>query len=92
MAKKTNHIYVLVMTDEGPKFVTSYEGKTAHWDKAEKPIELSKSMAESMTIGLAWNGHSAFVVSQPFEIDYQPYRYDFGHFEWKDNEESGSAE
>ena len=88
MAKKKNYWYVLVMTNEGPKFVTSvsYMDKTAHWDKTEKPLEMDKERATDLALGLNLNMHAAFVVCQPFEIDRQPYRYDMGQFEWKAEE------
>ena len=89
MANKKNYWYVLVMTDNGPTFVTSvdYSSKTAHWDKVEKPLEMEKSRAQDLAIGLNLNFHSSFAVCQPFEIDSQPYRYDKGKFVWSWNEE-----
>jgi hypothetical protein len=41
MAKKQNYYYVLVMTNNGPVFVTSVNNldKTAYWDKNEKPLD-----------------------------------------------------
>lgn len=89
MAQKKNYWYVIVMTDGGPVFVTSvdYRSKTAHWDKSEKPLEMDKSRAQDLALGLNLNFHSSFAVCQPFEIDTQPYRYDKWHVEWKENEE-----
>lgn len=89
MAKKQNYWYVLVLTNEGPKFVTkvNYQNKTAEWNKLEKPLEMSKSEAQDLTIGLNCNLNVSFAVCQPFELECQPYLYDRGHFEWKYNEE-----
>ena len=88
MAKKQNWYYVLVMTDDGPVFVTSieYSTKYAHWKKDEKPMELDKSRAEDLTLGLNLNFHTAFMVCSKFELDTQPYRYSDWHIEWKENE------
>ena len=87
MAKQTKWYYVLVLTNQGPVFVTKIgEHKTAYWDKNEKPKEFSKSWAEDLAFGLMVNGYSAFTVSNNFELDTQPYRYDIGHFEWKNEE------
>lgn len=85
MAKKQNFYYVLVMTNNGPVFVTSvqYVGKTAHWNKDEKPLEMGKYQAEDLTLGLNLNFHLAFTVCSKFELDTQPYMYDKGEFEWK---------
>jgi len=89
MAQKKNYWYVLVMTNQGPRFVTKidYSTKTAYWDELEKPIEMDKSRAQDLTIGLNLNCNYSFAVCQPFEIDSQPYRYNLGHFEWKYKEE-----
>lgn len=85
---KKNHYYVLVMTAEGPKFVTKLgEGHTAYWEDEGTPLELSKVWAEDMIRGLTWNGFVAFVVNQPWKIESQPYRYAEGHLAWKRNEE-----
>ena len=90
MAQKKNWYYVLVMSDEGPVFVTkiNYADKTAEWNKLEKPLEMEQSRAKDLALGLNLNFHAAFVVCQPFEIDSQPYRYSKWHIEWKENEES----
>ena len=83
--KKKVHYYVLVMTEKGPKFVTkiNYGDRTAEWDYKEKPLEIEKVWAEDLARGLTWNGHTAFVVAQPWEIDYNPYRYDSYEIKWK---------
>lgn len=88
MAKKSNYWYVLVMTNEGPKFVTevNYMDKTAKWDKLEKPLEMSKQSAQDLAVGLCLNFNMAYAVCQPFEIDSQPYIYSKGHLEWKESE------
>ena len=87
--KKQNWYYVLVMSDDGPVFVTSvkYSPKVAHWDKTEKPLSMDKFWAEDLTLGLNLNWHTAFTVCSKFELDTQPYRYSDYHIEWKENEE-----
>ena len=84
MAKKKNYWYILVITDEGPKFVTNVDfgNKSAEWNKDEKPYELSEGWARDMTIGLNWNGHLAYPVCSPYEIDKHPYRYEDGYLKW----------
>lgn len=88
MAQKKNWYYVMVMSDEGPVFVTSieYATKYAHWNKLEKPLSLDKSAAEDLTLGLNLNFHTAFMVCSKFELDTQPYRYSDWHIEWVENE------
>ena len=84
MAKKQNYYYTLVMTDDGPVFVTSvdYKEKLAHWEKTEKPLELGKYTAEDLTLGLNLNFHLAFTVCSKFELESQPYLYSKGDFKW----------
>lgn len=80
--KKKNFYYVLVFTSEGPKYVTSTEYHTAHWDEKEIPLELGKSFADDITRGLLLNGYNAATVCMPLELSHQPYAYDRGHFEF----------
>lgn len=89
MAKKKNHWYVLVMTDEGPKFVTkiNYSNKTAEWDVNEKPLEMSDSVAKDLAFGLMCNFLTAFPVCLPIEWDSHPYNYAEYHIEWVNNTE-----
>lgn len=86
MATKKNpeYWYMLVMTHDGPRFITDYSwsDKTAHWHKDKKPIQLDKNWVRDMFVGLTWNGHTCFPVCSPIELDRQPYRYNLGHFEW----------
>lgn len=92
--KKKNHYYVLVMTNEGPIFVTkvSYGDKTAEWDYKEKPLELDKSRAEELALGLNLNMHLAFLVCQQWEIESQPYRYTDYKITWTEREEDKEEE
>ena len=91
--KQTRWYYVLVLTNGGPVFVTKIgEGKTAYWDKNEKPKEFSKEWAEDLAFGLMVNGYTAFAVTNKFELDTQPYRYNVGKFEWVMNEEKEETE
>lgn len=74
--KKKFHYYVLVFTNTGPVYVTSLgEGKTAYWNREEKPYELGKYWAESVCMGLNINGYSCVMACMPYELDYQPYLY-----------------
>ena len=93
MANKKNYYYVLVMTNHGPVFVTGIpERRTAQWDKLEKPMEFSRDYARDVTIGLCVNGHMAYTVCQPYELNNQPYRYELGELEFKEKEEEGGDE
>lgn len=91
MAKKqTNWYYILVLTNDGPTFVTKIgEGKMAFWNKENKPLEFSKSHAEDVAFGLAVNGYTAYCVQTKYELTHQPYLYSKGHFEWKWDEKKG---
>ena len=86
MAKTKNHYYVLVFTNGGPVYVTDvdYSTKTAHWDKLEKPLEMTKSSAEDLCFGLCCNFYNAVVVQHKVEIEAQPYRYADYEFEAKE--------
>ena len=77
MAKKKNYYYVLVISNNGPVFVTkvNYSNKTAEWNCLEKPLEFGKTQAEDLVFGLNCNFHTAFLVTHPFELDTQPYNY-----------------
>ena len=90
MAKKQNYYYVLVLTNEGAKFVTkvNWSNKTAEWNKLEKPLEMSKETAKDLTMGLQLNFNNAFMVCNGYEISCQPYRYDKGNFVWKWSKEN----
>lgn len=81
--KKKYHHYVLVFTNEGPKFVTGLgEHHIAYWDKLEAPKEFTQFMADDIVFGLRCNFFSAVRVTTPTELEYQPYMYDAGHFEF----------
>lgn len=92
--KKKIHYYVLVITDDGPKFVTkvNWSNKTAEWNYKEKPLELSKDMAEDLVLGLNLNLHVSYVVAQKWEIDTHPYRYESYKVNWVNREESEDEE
>ena len=77
-SKKKNHYYVLVISNNGPVFVTKVNNanKTAEWNCMEKPMEFNKYWAEDLVLGLNLNFHKAFLVSHPIEIDCQPYNYE----------------
>lgn len=87
---KKKHYYVLVLTTEGPKFVTKIDNanKTAEYNMLEKPMKFgSKSYAEDVALGLCLNMVTAFAIANPWEVENQPFLYDKGKFEWKWNEE-----
>lgn len=85
MAKSTNHWYVLVLTEEGAKFVTELgEHHTAHFKDDGQPKEFSKEMALDIANGLTWNAIPAYCVCTAHVLDYgQPYMYDKGRFHWE---------
>ena len=89
MAKKQNYYYVMVMTNDGPVFVTSVDhaSKTARWVATDTPLELGKYMSEDLALGLGCNGYSAFAICSKWEVENQPYLYSRGHFEWVRKEE-----
>lgn len=89
MAKKSNYWYVLVCTDEGPKFVTKIHHfeKVAEWNETEAPLELSKSSAQDLAMGLTLNFNIAYAVCQSWQIDTHPFLYSKGHFVWQFKEE-----
>ena len=92
--KKKIHYYILVITDAGPKFVTkiNWSDKTAEWNYKEKPLEVEKTWAEDLVLGLNLNMHVAYLVAQPWEIESQPYRYSDWEIEWKEREEENAEE
>lgn len=91
MAKRKNYWYVLVLTAEGPVFVTGEDNlkKVAYWNRNEQPLEMAQVVAKDLAWALCVNGYSAFAVDNFYELESQPYRYDIGHFEWvrEQNEE-----
>ena len=88
MSKKQNYLYVIVLTNEGPKFVTGIgEKKTAFWDEDKKPMEFSESYAKDLSFGLLVNFYAAYAICSPIELDNQPYYYSKGKFEWIWNDE-----
>lgn len=86
--KKTNYWYILVLTNEGPKFLTSidYKYKDAEWDMLKAPLELDEGQAKELAFGLMVNFHQAYPVCSPVELKNQPYFYDKGKFKWEWNE------
>lgn len=81
-----NYYYVLVFTDHGAVYVTSYTTyphKEARWKDTEPPLEMTREDAKYMALGLTLNGSYATVVCSPYEVEQQPYNYKEGSFEWK---------
>ena len=61
--QKKEFWYVLVLSDEGPVFVTGEgEHHTALWDKNEKPMEMDENYAKKMSFGLLINFHQGFAI------------------------------
>jgi len=85
--KKKNFWYVIVMTNNGPVFVTKINrsDKTAEWHKDEKPLEMGESVAKDLAMGLMCNMTSAYAVYNFYELDHQPYLYNRGQFKWEPN-------
>ena len=84
MAKKKWHYYVLVFTEEGPKYVTSiHTHHMAHFDATEKPLDMSAEWAEDIYKGLCLNFFNATLVKSLFEIESQPYNYKENQLTWK---------
>ena len=85
---KEEHWYILVLTDEGPKFLTKLLGhKDAEWDMLQPPLELSEIMAKEIAFGLMVNFYMAYPVCAPIELSSQPYFYSKGKFNWEWNKE-----
>lgn len=89
MATKKNYYYVIVMTEEGPKFVTGIPSHNmAEYDMLEKPMLFgSRDFADDVSQGLTLNMIPAFTVVLRYELEHQPYRYSEGHLTWVNNKE-----
>ena len=87
--KSKNYWYVIVMTGYGAVFVTKVNNgdRTAEWEKLEKPLEMTKSDAQFLSMGLTMNGHLAYSICSSWEITNQPYFYSHGEMKWVDKEE-----
>ena len=73
---KKYHYYVLVFTNEGPKYVTGIgDHHTAYWNTEDKPYEMSASYAEDVYTGLCLNFFTAVLIKSRFELDHHPYNY-----------------
>lgn len=93
MASNKNYYYVLVITDNGPVFVTGTgEHHTAYWAMDKEPKEFTRSRAEDITLGLGLNGYPSYTVVSPWKLDYQPYPYDRGGLAWVAKEENNDEE
>ena len=90
--KQKLHYYILVMSNEGPMFVTSTKYHSAYWNYKEEPMEFDKTWAEEIARGLNLNLYLAYVVAQPWEIESQPYRYTDYQVEWKKRKTSKNKE
>lgn len=85
---KKNYYYVLVFTNNGPKFVTKVDNsdRTAEWNTNEKPLEMTKSWAEGLTLGLRCNFFTAFTVCTPIPQESHGYNYDEYEIDFKEKE------
>ena len=65
--------YVLVVTDDGGKFVTKVDNatKTAYWDSKGKPLAFSKSYADDLALCLSINFYPAFTLKSYHELKSQ---------------------
>lgn len=65
--------YVLVVTEDGGKFVTKIDNttKTAYWDSKGKPLAFSKSYADDLALCLTLNFHIAFTLKSYHELQSQ---------------------
>ena len=77
MAKSKYHYYVLVITNEGPKYVTEIlENNWCKWNEEDAPYEMSASFAEDVYIGLCANLNYALLIKSRVKISHHPYRYE----------------
>lgn len=88
MAEKKNYWYILVLTNNGPVFVTKCSTRDAEWEKLEKPISFTANVAKDTAWALRLNGYVAYAICNTYEIDNQPYLYNKGEFKWIWNEEA----
>ena len=87
-ARKNNYYYILVMTNNGPVFVTDIKPHHyAEYDRNKKPKLFEKSRAEDITMGLNLNFNLAFMVTSKWEIDTQPYNYKDYNIEFVERKE-----
>ena len=95
--KQKEFWYILVITNDGPVFVTGVKyspHKYAEWNKDEKPLELGKNAAKDVALGLMLNFTQAYPICAPIELTNQPYFYDKGRLEWiwnKDDKKDETA-
>lgn len=74
MANDKKFYYVGVQTEDGMRLVTSEEGKTAYWNKDEKPMCYpTKRWAQETAFGLVCNMYPAVVIESIFEIKRQMF-------------------
>ena len=65
--------YVLVVTEDGGKFVTKVDNatKTAYWDSKGKHLAFNKSYADDLALCLTLNFHLAFTLKSYHELKGQ---------------------
>lgn len=81
---RKKHYYVLVLTDEGPVFMTQInrDNKTVEYKQNQPPLEVTKIVAEDIAMGLRANLICAFAVTSTVSMLKQLFKYEKGHFEW----------
>ena len=90
---KKYHYYVMVFTDNGPKYVTSIlPHHMAEWKTEDKPLEMSASWAEDVYTGLCLNFFTAVLVKSRFEIENHPYNYKDYEIKFVEREETEDDE
>jgi len=90
---KKKWYYVLVFTNNGPKYLTGFgEHNMAYWDEEKKPLALTKSYAESVVYGLSLNLFQSVVATSLYELEQQPYAYDRFSINWVPKEDSAVEE
>lgn len=71
--KRKNYYYIGVQTNSGLILVTELHNvsKFAEWDKDKKPMHFAKSVAESISEALCFNGYVSVVVKALYELEEQ---------------------
>lgn len=90
---KEKYTYILVFTDDGPKYVTNISGKTATWGYNDPPLNLGDiERAQEIALGLTFNGNNAVAVSSLYEITDGPYNYYDYHIKFERNDKENDYE
>lgn len=73
MKKQKYYYYIGVQTNSGLILVTDIKSNTkyAEWNKDKPPMPFAKSVAESISEALCWNGFVSVIVRSLFELPEQ---------------------